>query len=85
MTDQKITLTIIVGTVPTTVETNANAALASVIEKALNEAQQIGQPPDQWELKDEPGNVLEPQKKPSDYGLLNGATLYLSLKAGIGG
>lgn len=85
MTDQKITLTIIVGTVPTTVETNTNAALASVIEKALKDAEQIGQPPDQWELKDEPGNVLEPQKKPSDYGLLNGATLYLSLKAGIGG
>jgi Protein of Unknown function (DUF2604) len=85
VTDHRVELKIIVGTVPTEVETNVNAALAAVIAKALKHAEQVGQPPDQWELEDERGSVLDPSKKLSDYGLDHEATLYLSLKAGVGG
>jgi hypothetical protein len=78
-------LTVVVNGTSTEVETNPNAALQSVIAKALSQTNNTGRPPDDWELKDITGIVLDPQKKPRDYNLADNATLFLTLKAGVGG
>ena len=78
-------LVIIVNGVPVKVETNPNAALASVIEKALHETNNSGQPAQNWILTTAEGKKLEPTDKPSALGLESGTKLFLNLKAGIGG
>jgi hypothetical protein len=78
-------LSVVVNGTSTNVETNPNAALQSVIVKALAQTNNQGRPPGDWELKDLAGNVLDPNKKPRDYNLASGATLFLTLKAGVGG
>lgn len=77
-------LTVVVGGVPTEVDVNANAALESVVEKALQQTKNVGQPKENWELKDGAGNLLDAQSKIAVY-LASGAKVYLNLKAGIGG
>jgi hypothetical protein len=75
---------VVVGGVPTEVEANPNAALESVVEKALKQTKNVGQPKENWELKDAAGNPLDPQSKVAIY-LAAHAKVYLNLKAGIGG
>lgn len=81
----KVTLTIVVNGEPVSVEANLNAPLNTVIAKALAESGNVGQPPENWELKDEAGNVLDGSKKIGDLGLASGVKLFLSLKAGAAG
>lgn len=81
----KVTLTIVVNGEPVSVEANLNAPLNTVITKALAESGNVGQPPENWELKDEAGNVLDASKKIGDLGLASGVKLFLSLKAGAAG
>lgn len=78
-------LVIIVNGVPVEVETNPNAALASVMEKALQATNNSGQPVQNWILTTAEGKKLEPSDKPSALGLASGTKLFLNLKAGIGG
>lgn len=82
---KKETLTIVVASTPTEVTRNENAPLGSVIEKALEQTKNVGQPPENWELKDKTGNVLDLNKKIKDYSFPDDVVLFLSLKAGIGG
>lgn len=84
MGTNKDTLTVIVGGVPTEVEVNPNAALETVVEKALHQTKNVGQPKENWELKDAAGNLLDPHSKIAVY-LAAGASVYLNLKAGVGG
>lgn len=81
----KQTLTIVVASTPTEVTRNENAPLGSVVEKALAQTNNIGQPPENWELKDKDGNVLDLNRKIKDFNFPDGIVLFLSLKAGIGG
>jgi len=82
---KKIALTIVVNGVSVSVEANVNAPLHTVIPKALEESGNVGQPPENWELKDEGGAVLDVTKKLEELGLTAGTTLFLSLKAGAAG
>ncbi|NEJ11037.1 DUF2604 domain-containing protein [Rhizobium leguminosarum] len=81
----KITLTIIVNGEPVSVEANVNAPLNTAIAKALEESGNVGQPPENWELKDENGTVFDASKKIEDLGITAGQKLFLSLKAGAAG
>ena len=81
----KMTLTIIVNGTPTPVEQNINTPLSAVIEKALAATGNVGQPPANWELRDEQGVLLEADRKIGSYSFPAGVTLFLSLKAGVGG
>jgi hypothetical protein len=83
--EKKVTLTIVVTGTPTKVEANLNAALGSVIERALNATGNIGQAVDGWELRDEHGVLLDAHRKLREYGFVDGTTLFLTLKAGVGG
>ncbi|MER8700362.1 DUF2604 domain-containing protein [Mesorhizobium sp. M1273] len=81
----KITLTIVVNGEPVAVEANVNSPLHTVIAKALADSGNVGQPPENWELKDEAGVVLDASKKIEDLGIIEGQKLFLSLKAGAAG
>lgn len=79
-----ITVKVIVNGTPTEVQTNVNAPLKSVVEKALEQTGNTGRPVEDWELKFN-GQVLDLNKKVEDYNIRNGAELFLSLRAGQGG
>lgn len=81
----KVALTIVVNGDAVSVEANMNAPLHTVITKALSESGNLGQPPENWELKDEAGAVLDASKKIEELGLVAGQKLFLSLKAGAAG
>lgn len=83
--DHKFDLTIVVNGEPVVVEANENAPLRTVVEKALGETQNVGQPADNWELRDEDGKLLDLTKKIGTFAFAAGMTLLLSLKAGVAG
>lgn len=85
MASEKQTLTVIVNGTSTEVERNTNAPLRSIIEKALELTGNVGQPMENWELRDAAGNLLDLDQKIGDYGFSDDARLFLSLKAGVGG
>jgi hypothetical protein len=69
----------------TIVEGNVNAPLGTIIPKALEQTDNSGQPPENWELRDPEGTELDLHKKIKDYEFPSGVVLRLNLKAGIGG
>ncbi len=75
-------LDVVVNGQPTVVEGNVNAPLRSIIEKALKQTGNTGQPPDNWEFRDAAGQLLDDTKK---IGEFVGVKLFLNLKAGVGG
>lgn len=85
MPDNKVSLTIVVNGQPTTVDANRNAPLRTVIPQALSQTGNVGQPPENWELRDQAGNLLDVEAKIGSFGFADGTRLYLNLKAGIGG
>ena len=83
--DNKPTLSIIVNGQPIDVEANDNAPLHSVIGRALEATGNTGQPPENWELRDAQGNLLDLAKKIGEFGFNADTRLFLNLKAGVGG
>lgn len=81
----KIEITVVVNGQPTQVEANPNQPLHVVRTKALEDTQNVAQPAENWEFKDEAGNLLDVDKKVGDFGFANTVTLFLSLKAGVAG
>lgn len=78
-------IAVIVNGEPTVVEANVNAPLGTIIPKALEQTENTGQPPENWELRDAQGNELDLHKKVEDYDFAENVVLKLNLKAGIGG
>ena len=85
MADPKIAIVVVVNGEPTTVEANPNAPLHTIIPKALTATGNVGQPPENWELRDAEGNMLDTDRKIESFAWAAGIRLFLSLKAGIGG
>lgn len=81
----KDTLTVVVNGKPVEVDVNDHAPLRTVIPKALEKSENIGQPPENWELRDAAGTELNLDRKIGDYGFTDETRLFLNLKAGIGG
>tara|TARA_B100000609_G_C16980564_1_gene313596 strand:- start:118 stop:411 length:294 start_codon:yes stop_codon:yes gene_type:complete len=82
--ENKIDLLIIVNGTPTTVEANVNAPLKTAVEKALSDTGNTGRPITDWQLKWN-DQVLDLDKKIKEFEFPEGAELFLSLKAGVGG
>jgi hypothetical protein len=78
-------LTVVVNGQPTAVDANLNAPLHTIIPKALEQTGNAGQPPDNWELRDAAGTSLDLAKKIEEFGFPANTTLFLNLKAGVGG
>jgi hypothetical protein len=83
--NQKLHLSVIVNGEPTLVEVNANAPLRTVIPPALHQSGNAGQPPENWELRDAAGALLDLDAKIGSFGFPADAKVFLNLKAGIGG
>ncbi len=81
-----IDLQIVVNGNPVAVNANLNEPLIALLVPTLKKAGVAGDPePDRWVFKDENGNVLDKHKKIGDFGFAAGATIFLSLEAGIAG
>jgi hypothetical protein len=64
---------------------NIHAPLGTVVPKALSETKNVGRPPEDWELKDVNGTVLDLSRKIGDFDFGAAVVLFLSLKAGVAG
>ena len=81
-----IELQIVVNGNPVTMEANIHEPLHALLVPTLKKAGVAGDPePDRWIFKDPNGNVLDKNKKVGDFGFASGATIFLSLEAGIAG
>lgn len=85
MPPKQIDVTVIVNGQPTTIVTNVNSPLRTVIPKALEATGNTGQPPENWELRDANGTLLDISKKIESFHFPAGVRLLLNLKAGVGG
>jgi len=83
--EYKLKLIIVVNGQPVEIEVNEHAPLGSVIERVLHLSGNDGQPPDAWQLRDAAGAELDLDKKIGEYQFAPGTTLFLNLKAGVGG
>jgi hypothetical protein len=82
---EKLELTVVVNGQPTQIAANEEAPLLTVVEKALEQTGNTGQPPDNWELRNASGVELDLHKKVEDYHFEPHTQLFLNLKAGVGG
>lgn len=59
--------------------------LETFIVAALDKTHNVGQPPDQWVLRDSEHKDLDRTRSPESYNFPSGTRLFLSLDAGVGG
>lgn len=85
MPENKFVIAVIVNGQLTSVEANVHAPLDTIIPRALQQTGNTGQPPDNWELRDAQGSLLDTSKKISSFNFASDIQLFLNLKAGIGG
>ncbi|MER9395439.1 MULTISPECIES: DUF2604 domain-containing protein [unclassified Mesorhizobium] len=81
----KIEIAVVVNGQPTQVEANPNQPLHVIRTKALENTQNVAQPAENWEFKDEAGTLLDVDKEVGDFSFATPVTLFLSLKAGVAG
>jgi len=81
----KISLIFIVNGVDVPIDANLNQPLKVAREKALKESNNTGRPADEWEIHNDKGQILDPDKKVKELGLTDGDRLFLNLKVGAGG
>ena len=84
-TPKKVSITVVVSGQPTVVDAVEDDPLGAIIPDALRHTANSGQPPENWELRDADGNLLDLNKKIGDYGFDEKVRLFLNLKAGVGG
>jgi hypothetical protein len=85
MAKHKETLTVVVNGQVIEVKVNQEAPLRTLIPEALKESGNVGQPPDNWELKDAEGRLLPLNKEIEEFHFKHDTKLFLSLKAGVAG
>ena len=83
--EHHVTLTVVVNGQQTQVAANENTPLGSIKAKALEQTGNSGQPPDNWELRDGQGTLLDESKKIEEFHFPPDVKLFLNLKAGVGG
>lgn len=83
--NNKITLTVVVSGEGTSVDTNLNATLTSVAEKALEQVGSKEKDLSKWKLTNSSKQQLGFNQKVGEAGLKDGDTIYLDLKAGVTG
>lgn len=82
----KIRLIFVVNGEEIPLEVPLTEPLHSAVAKALAVSHNTGRPPSEWELRYESGEIINDQSRPvGDYGFVDGAHLYLTLRVGAGG
>ena len=84
-TAKKISITVVVSGQPTVVDAFETDPLGKIVPDALRQTANSGQPPENWELRDADGNLLDLDKPIGQYGFPEKVRLFLNLKAGVGG
>ena len=84
-TSKKISITVVVNGQPTVIDANDESPVGTIIPDALRQTENTGQPPENWELRDADGNLLDLAKEIREYGFPPKVRLFLNLKAGVGG
>ena len=85
MPQNKFSIVFIVNGVDVPVDVNLNAPIKTGRNKALELSNNTGRPPEEWEIHDDAGQPLDPNKKAGQLGLKDGDRLFLNLKVGAGG
>lgn len=85
LTPASVAITVVVNGAPTLVHAMPSDTLGDVRKQALNQTNNIAQPPENWELKNEEGEVLDADKKVGSRHFGPSVTLFLSLSAGVAG
>lgn len=83
--EQKITVKVIVSGHPTSVVVNVHQKVEHLVQEALQQTGNQGQPPSQWELRTPDGVLIDQNLTIQAAGIVENMTLYLSPKAGAGG
>jgi hypothetical protein len=81
----KFEITFVINGEPQKVKAAPDDRLMDVLEVALKESENTGQPVDAWQVTDEPGKVLDLGQTLAEIGVHNGAVLVASLKTGAAG
>ena len=85
MSDRYIDFKFIVNGQAVPVKADLGWEFGEAAVKALEESGNSGQPIENWELRDGSGQVLDMGTKIARSGIKEGATLFLNLRAGVGG
>ncbi|MCK1641418.1 DUF2604 domain-containing protein [Bradyrhizobium sp. 157] len=80
-----VEITMVVNGQPVVIKAVAQQPLHVARQKALEKTKNLAQPPENWEIKNEAGELLDPDKKVGEFGFGKEVTLFLSLKAGVAG
>ena len=81
----KICLVFIINGVDISIEVNLDAPLIEAVQRVLEESNNTGRPPEEWEVRNVDGVLLEMNRTPKELNLQEGARLFLSLRVGAGG
>lgn len=82
---KEIEITIVVSGQPERLKANEHERLEVLVREALARSGNEGQPPSDWELRTEGGELLDQEQTVTRAGIVNGQTLFLSPKTGAGG
>ncbi len=85
MATDRVDLVIVVNGEATTIDAQESEELRAVVELALTRTHNEGRPLDEWELRDSSGAILDLNRKVGSFDFRPGTTLFLSVRAGIGG
>ena len=78
-------LVFIINGVDLSIDVNMDAPLIEAVQRVLEESNNTGRPPEEWEVRDVGGVLLEINRTPKELGLQEGARLFLSLRVGAVG
>lgn len=83
--EKKLSINMVVNGAPYDLSFPLGQKIKGVVEETLEKTGNVGQPLENWELKDTNGAPIDLNKHLRDYNFQDGVTLFLNLKAGIGG
>ena len=82
---QNIDVTVVVSGQPERLKVNVHQTLDHLVHEALQRSGNRGQASSDWELRSEDGRLLEQSLTVGQAAIHDGATLFLSPRAGAGG
>jgi hypothetical protein len=83
--DPNIHVIIVVSGQPQDIHINIHEPVANLIKKALEQSGNHGQPVGEWELRRVDGSLVDQNIKIMEAHIPDGATLFLTPRAGAGG
>jgi len=83
-TTEQMHLTVVVSGQGTPATVDRHWRVERLIQESLAKTNNVGQPSSQWELRTMDGRLLEWGVRVDDAGIVDGMTLFLSPRAGVG-